>query len=247
MGAMTFEEWRSYKKMVMGDTPVWFDDQAECSRRFHAYRAAFEESCTPANPLDTAFSKVAARPEIPVAAMLPPAAYVWASHRVPRGIWIVAVALLVHLMVFAAPARAGDDVFVNGNALGVQDRTSLEALVGPLEPGRYWIRENGDFGREGTYNPTANIRLIIQQRIQAARTNWQMQQQYMHRQQLMAQMLQDARRQRQAAQNGYMYGNNFSSGELYNNGSWSHYSGHSNYGVGGTANGCIYTPNWSNC
>jgi hypothetical protein len=247
MGAMSFEEWCSYKKMVMGDTPVWFDDQAECSRRFQAYRAAFEENCTPANPMDAAFSAVSARPEISVAAMVPVAAYAPKNHGFPRAIWIVAVALLVHLMIFAAPAYAGEDVFVNDNALGVQDRTSLEALVGPLEPGRYWIRENGDFGREGTYNPTANIRLIIQQRIQAARTQWQAQQEYMIRQQLMVQMMQNALRQRQAAQSGHMYGNNFSSGERYNNGSWSHYSGHGNYGVGGTADGCIYTPNWSNC
>ena len=64
--------------------------------------------------------------------------------------------------------------------------------------------------------------------------------------QRMMQAWRNAARHKQSKQ-GYSYGNRFSSGQRYGNGSWSHYNGHSNYGVGGTANGCIYTPNWSNC
>ncbi len=36
------------------------------------------------------------------------------------------------------------------------------------------------------------------------------------------------------------------SGEVYDNGSWSHYSPYSG-GVGGDGNGCYYAGDWSNC
>ena len=42
------------------------------------------------------------------------------------------------------------------------------------------------------------------------------------------------------------YVSRYGSGEQAANG-WSHYSNSSGYYVGGDANGCIYTPNWSNC
>ena len=52
MSAMTFEEWQEYKIKVMGDMPAWFNDHAECQRRFTEYRNAFDGNCSSANPLD---------------------------------------------------------------------------------------------------------------------------------------------------------------------------------------------------
>ena len=229
MGAMTFEEWCSYKKMVMGETPAWFDDPAERRRRFEAYRAAFEENCSAANPLDAAFAPVADLPLDVAPVTAPSAAQIGSGASYLASIRAAALALLVQIMLFAAPAFAGGNVLVNGDVLAAQDRVSLEAVVGPLEPGRYWVSDNGEFGREGADIPIANLRLLIQQRIQAAQTPWQAQQQYALRQQLKlaARILQNATRQRQDAPNRYRDGYNFSGG--------------------GTANGCIYAPTWSNC
>jgi hypothetical protein len=241
MASMTYAEWREYKEMVMGGTPRWFDDQAECRRRYEAYRDAFEASCSAAHPADAGFTPPVPVATIPVHAM--PAPRPVMAHR----LWAAAIALFMQFAVLAAPVFAGGDIAVNGNVLSAQERATLEMLVGPLEPGGYWAHDNGDFGRAGSEKPMANLQARLQQRIQAAQMQWQMQQQQALRQQLMAQMIQNAMRQRQAAQGGYMYGNNFSSGQRYNNGSWSHYNGYSNYGVGGTSDGCIYTPNWSNC
>lgn len=39
----------------------------------------------------------------------------------------------------------------------------------------------------------------------------------------------------------------YGSGERSSDGSWSHYSNAAGMGVGGTADGCVYTANWSNC
>ena len=240
MGHMTFDEWRDYKEMVMGETPRWFDDPMECRRRFESYREAFEESCTAVKPVETVSVP---RPLVAPQAVVAHAANVSVAHR----LWAAAFALLLQFAVLAGPAFAGGDIVVNGNALTTQERATLEALVGPLEAGNYWARDNGDFGRKGSETPVTNLRAIMQQRLQAAQMQWQIKQQQALRQRLMAQMIQNALRQRQAAQGGSMYGNNFSSGQRYGNGSWSHYNGYSNYGVGGTADGCIYTPNWSNC
>ena len=243
MACMTYEEWREYKEMVMGETPAWFADPVESRRRFEGYCDAFEASCSAANPLDTAFA-----PRLPVMPVpMPVAERAIAPRSVPQRLWAVAVAFLLQLAVLTAPAFAADDVVVNGDTLSRQERAMLESIVGPLEDGSYWARDDGAFGRTGSDKPMANLRAIMQQRLQAAQMQWQLQQQQALRQQLMSQMIQNALRQRQAAQGGYMYGNNFSSGQRYGNGSWSHYNGHSNYGVGGTADGCIYTPNWSNC
>lgn len=52
MSAMTFEEWREYKIKVMGDMPVWFENHADCQRRYTEYRNAFDGNCSSANPLD---------------------------------------------------------------------------------------------------------------------------------------------------------------------------------------------------
>jgi len=245
MARMTYEEWREYKEMVMGETPDWFDDPTESRRRFESYCAAFESSCTAANPLDATFAPRV--PDAPIAIPTPMIAHAAPARSAPQRLWAVVFALILQLTVLAAPAFAAGDVVVNGNTLSQQERTTLEAIVGPLQDGSYWAHDNGDFGRKGSDKPVANLRTIMQQRLQAAQMQWQLQQQQALRQQLMAQMIQNALRQRQAAQGGYMYGNNFSSGERYGNGSWSHYNGYSNYGVGGTADGCIYTPNWSNC
>jgi hypothetical protein len=248
MAVMTFEEWLNYKALVLGGAPAWFEDAAECERRYASYRDAFDGNCTAADPRDAAFQATIPAHVIETV-RTDRLKRTPASRRAVARLWTIAFALLVQLAVVAGPAFAGgNDVVVNGEIINAQQRASLEAIVGPLEPGKYWAHENGDFGRLGNETPTANIRTIVQQRIQAARLAWlrQQQQQQALRSQMMTQMLQDAWRQRQA-QGGYMYGNSFSSGQRYGNGSWSHYNGYSNYGVGGTSDGCIYTPNWSNC
>jgi hypothetical protein len=43
------------------------------------------------------------------------------------------------------------------------------------------------------------------------------------------------------------YQSNQGSGAYDGNGNWNHYDSNSHWGVGGTADGCIYTPDWSNC
>lgn len=255
MASMTYEEWSSYKQMVMGETPAWFQDPDERHRRFQAYRAAFDENCVAAKPLHPSFEPThGAQTRAAVGTAVPEAYVVDAAakaHPFARHVWLLAIAVLANLIVVAGPAFAGNgDVIVNGETLSPQTLISLEDVMGPLEGGRYWARENGDFGREGTKEPMANLKTLVQQRIQAERMQYRLQQQYRQRQQLMMQAYQNAMRQRQAVpsgQNAYRYGDRFSSGERYNNGSWSHYNGYSNYGVGGTGDGCIYTPNWSNC
>lgn len=253
MDVMTFEEWINYKALVLGGAPVWFEDAAECERRYQSYRDAFEDNCTSANPMDAALTPTSPTPAIPEAHVIHSVSETrtkraQVSKPVVARLWTIAFALLVQIAIVASPALAADDdVVVNGRVLNAQERASLESVVGPVEPGSYWARENGDFGEEGSETPSANIRTLFQQRLQAARLRWQQQQQQKAvRNALILQMMQNAMRQRQA-QGGYMYGNRFSSGQRYGNGSWSHYNGYSNYGVGGTANGCIYTPNWSNC
>lgn len=245
MARMTYEEWRDYKEMVMGETPAWFADATESRRRYESYCSAFEGSCSAANPLDAGLApRVPAAPMPVIAQAVTPQPV---ATSVMSRLWAVAVALVIQLAVLAGPALADGGVVVNGETLSPAKRAMLESIVGPLQDGGYWARDNGDFGRKGSDEAVANLREIVQQRLQAVQKQWQRQQQQALRQQLMAKMIQNAMRQRQAAQGGSMYGNNFSSGQRYGNGSWSHYNGYSNYGVGGTSNGCIYTPNWSNC
>ena len=245
MAVMTFEEWLNYKALVLGGAPAWFKDATECENRYRSYCAAFDGNCTPANPMETALS--AQIPEPHVIHRVETAAH-RREARVTRAVvarlWIFGVALLFQVAILAAPAFAGEqDVVVNGETLSHQDRAVLESVVGPLAPGAYWAHDNGDFGREGSDTPRANIASIVRQRVMAAQRVRQMQQLLNA---MRAQALQNVMRQREV-QGGYMYGNNFSGGQRYDNGSWSHYNGYSNYGVGGTADGCIYTPNWSNC
>lgn len=40
-------------------------------------------------------------------------------------------------------------VWVNGRRLPGQDLRAIEALTGPIEPGRYWVDAYGNAGREG--------------------------------------------------------------------------------------------------
>lgn len=49
-----------------------------------------------------------------------------------------------------ADASSGrTSVWVNGRRLPAQDLRALQALTGPVEPGRYWLDANGNAGREG--------------------------------------------------------------------------------------------------
>ena len=49
-----------------------------------------------------------------------------------------------------ADASSGrTSVWVNGRRLPAQDLRALEALTGPIEPGRYWLDGNGHAGRVG--------------------------------------------------------------------------------------------------
>jgi hypothetical protein len=249
MNVMTFEEWINYKALVLGGAPAWFEDVAECERRYRSYCEAFEGNCTAANPMDAALAPKPTLPEAHVihAVSETRAARTPVAKPVVARLWTIAFALLVQIVVVAGPALAGEqDVTVNGRTLAAQDRAALESLVGPLQPGAYWAHDNGDFGREGSETPTANLHALVRTRVKAVLLQWQRRQQQALRNALMMQMMQNAMRQRQA-QGGYTYGNRFSSGQRYGNGSWSHYNGYSNYGVGGTGDGCIYTPNWSNC
>ncbi len=47
--------------------------------------------------------------------------------------------------------------------------------------------------------------------------------------------------------NATQYQTPHGSGWSDGNGNWNHYDSYSRWGVGGTADGCIYTPEWSNC
>ena len=47
----------------------------------------------------------------------------------------------------ASGGRTG--VYVNGRALHPQDLAALQQLVGPLQPGRYWLDAQGNAGPEG--------------------------------------------------------------------------------------------------
>lgn len=240
MAHMTFGEWRRYKQMVMGETPAWFDDPAECRRRFEGYRAACVESCSALNPAE-AIPAPARRP-IPLPSSQRPERRSFVRHR----LWVAVFALIMQFAMLAAPAFAGGDVVVNGSVLSSREQSSLEAVVGPLPAGAYWLEKNGDFGRMGSDEPFANIIVLVQRQFGAARENWVIQQQSI-RERMMAEMIQNAIRQRWDAHGGYVYGNTFSGGWQDASGRWSHYNGYSNVGAGGTADGCIYTPGWSNC
>ena len=72
-----------------------------------------------------------------------------------------------------------------------------------LQPGNYWLTEDGYWGVMGNSQPVGNI-----------------------------------------YSGTYFSGSG--SGEQGSNG-WSHTNNAADYWVGGDANGCVYTPDWSNC
>ncbi|WP_020407902.1 hypothetical protein [Hahella ganghwensis] len=47
--------------------------------------------------------------------------------------------------------------------------------------------------------------------------------------------------------NNVAYNTTRGGGSYDNHGNWNHYDRNSRWGVGGTGDGCIYTPEWSNC
>ncbi len=53
-------------------------------------------------------------------------------------------------------------VFVNGRELPALDLAGLQALVGPIAPGRYWLDGQGHAGAEGG-PPVANLRVLASQ------------------------------------------------------------------------------------
>lgn len=46
-------------------------------------------------------------------------------------------------------APSGDVVYVNGSPLTAYERAQIEALIGHVPAGRYWLDQNGYFGAEG--------------------------------------------------------------------------------------------------
>lgn len=57
----------------------------------------------------------------------------------------------------------GTNVFVNGRELHPMDVAALTTLLGPVMPGRYWLRYDGYYGIEGGL-PLGNVILLAQQR-----------------------------------------------------------------------------------
>ena len=49
----------------------------------------------------------------------------------------------------ADASRGRTNVWVNGRRLPTEDLRAVEALTGPVEPGRYWLDAYGNAGREG--------------------------------------------------------------------------------------------------
>ena len=254
MSAMTFTEWCDYKQRILGNPPAWFADADERRSRYDAYAEA-ALSCSTISETEVLPSRMA---QPAVQAVRPQAiAPVRIRHSVParsftfqpvaRFARIAAVAIIAMFTVLAGARAepAQDRITINGDPLPPANRMAIEALIGPLNPGAYWLKDDGRIGRAGETEAMANLRMALAKRMAAMREAALQQQQRLNRQ-LMMQAWRNAARHKKLKQ-GYSYGNRFSSGQRYGNGSWSHYNGHSNYGVGGTANGCIYTPNWSNC
>lgn len=192
MDVMTYEEWINYKAVVLGGAPAWFEDAAECERRYQSYREAFKGNCTAVNPMDAALAPKPVLPEAHVIHSVKEtrAARTQVAKPAMARLWTIAFALLVQIAIVAGPALAGEQgVTVNGRALAAQYRTSLESLVGPLEPGAYWAHDNGDFGREGSDTPRANLHALVQQRVKAAQLQWQRQQRQALRNAMIMQMM----------------------------------------------------------
>ncbi len=254
MSAMTYTEWCDYKQRILGDPPAWFADADERRSRYEAYAEA-AQSCSTISETEILPSQIAqpavqASPQRAIErspdrrAIPAPSITIEAAARFIRIVAMTIVAMFAILATARADTAQGQ-VTVNGDPLPPANRVAIEALIGPLNPGAYWLKDDGRIGRAGESEAIANLRVALAKRLAAMRQAALLQQQKLNRQ-LMMQAWRNAKRHKQLKQ-GFSYGNRFSSGQRYNNGSWSHYNGHSNYGVGGTANGCIYTPNWSNC
>lgn len=254
MSAMTYTEWCDYKQRILGNPPAWFADADERRSRYDAYAEA-AQSCSTISETEVLPSRMAqaAVRAAPQHAIAParvrrsvPARSI-TIEPVARFARIAAVAIIAMFAVLAGARAepAQGQVTINGESVPRANKAAIEALIGPLSPGAYWLKDDGRIGRAGKPEAIANLRVALAKRIAAMREAALRQQGRLNRQ-LMMQAWRNAARRKQLKQ-GYSYGNRFSSGQRYGNGSWSHYNGHSNYGVGGTANGCIYTPNWSNC
>ncbi len=61
----------------------------------------------------------------------------------------------------ADASGGGTGVFINQRELHPQDVVHLEAILGPIEPGRYWLDAHGNAGLEGG-PPIVNIGQLIQ-------------------------------------------------------------------------------------
>jgi hypothetical protein len=250
MSAMTYTEWCDYKQRILGNPPAWFADADERRSRYDAYAEA-AQSCSTISETEILPSHCGQPDAAPQHAAAPVRRFVPVrAVTIEAVVRFVRIAAMTIVAMFAILATARADtaqgqVTVNGDPLPLENRVAIEALIGPLSPGAYWLKDDGRIGRAGDSEAIANLRVALAKRLAAMRAAALRQQQQLNRQ-LMMQAWRNAARHKQLKQ-GYSYGNRFSSGQRYSNGSWSHYNGHSNYGVGGTANGCIYTPNWSNC
>jgi len=56
----------------------------------------------------------------------------------------------------------GTSVFVNDRELHAGDVAALTAVLGPVSPGRYWLRHDGSYGDEGG-QPLGNLIYLAQQ------------------------------------------------------------------------------------
>ena len=54
------------------------------------------------------------------------------------------------------------NIFLNGQELTIEQVAEFERVLGHIAPGSYWIRVNGDFGREGNPTPLGNWYAITQ-------------------------------------------------------------------------------------
>jgi len=254
MSAMTYTEWCNYKQRILGNPPAWFADADERRSRYDAYAEAAQSCSTisetevlPSHMVQPAIREDRDQGIAPAHVSRSVPARSIMVEPVARFARIAAVAIIAMFAVLAGARAepAQGQVTINGEPVPLANKAAIEALIGRLSPGAYWLRDDGRIGRAGEPKAIANLRVAVAKRIAAMREAALRQQEVLNRQ-LMMQAWRNAARHKQLKQ-GYSYGNRFSSGQRYGNGSWSHYNGHSNYGVGGTANGCIYTPNWSNC
>lgn len=66
--------------------------------------------------------------------------------------------LLSIVLSFVFPNQAKAQVFINGYHYQGEELAQLEYLIGPVEPGRYWLNINtGDWGYEGNSQVQGNL------------------------------------------------------------------------------------------